>query len=178
MTTISQQLSNLLNSTRKMLNPKTQEQKPWPAIDFPKGELPDKPSELIFVALRDLRACESDTTYKIDMWTWHTGQLFSDEVCAVCLAGSVMAKSLDASNADHYTPNDFGRNRNKLVALNCLRIGGYGRALRKLNKGRTMETAFGIKPGMERPIRSYEQNRDGFFEDMTKFAWDLHRAGQ
>ena len=53
-------------------------------------KLPNKPSELLKVALTDLELVEGDSKYRVDMRNWHTPQY--DKTCEVCLAGSVMAK--------------------------------------------------------------------------------------
>lgn len=58
-------------------------------------QLPDKKSELIRLAIADLEKCEQDPNYTIDMTRWHEPRY--DGVCQVCLAGSVMAKTLNAN---------------------------------------------------------------------------------
>lgn len=70
-------------------------------------KLPNKLSELIRLAMKDLELVENDEKYKVDMdmGSWHF-PWFSEEaehfdvddeveVCNVCLAGAVMAKTLD-----------------------------------------------------------------------------------
>lgn len=95
-------------------------------IEFKGGgsmkQLPDKPSELIRVALQDLEAVENDSRYSVDMDVWHEPDTYT--TCYVCLAGSVIAKSLGApathsQNPDHY-PYSVER---KLRALDWLRAG-------------------------------------------------------
>jgi hypothetical protein len=85
--------------------------------------LPDKPSELLEVALRDLEACRNDPRYTIDLEKCHEP---IDGQCNVCLAGAVIAKSL------HFAPSqcvvvsksitDMGTYK-KLLALDNLRSG-------------------------------------------------------
>ena len=93
--------------------------------------LPEMPSELITVALRDLEACEQDPRYEIDMDVWHYP---SDSMrCGVCLAGSVMAQSIGVAPSDAMDPADFGsRTQAKLTALNLFRIGSHAGALRRM----------------------------------------------
>jgi hypothetical protein len=55
--------------------------------------LPDKLSELLELAMRDLEAVEADPRYRVDMSHWHEPRRDS-EFCLVCLAGAVMAKTL------------------------------------------------------------------------------------
>lgn len=58
-------------------------------------QLPDKPSELIRLALKDLRKTERQFwKYKIDMDIWHSGKTSTLSRCSVCLAGAVMAQTL------------------------------------------------------------------------------------
>ena len=57
-----------------------------------------RPSELVRWALNDLAACEADPGYEIDMGEWHTSRAYEDHsVCQVCLAGAVMAQTLDVA---------------------------------------------------------------------------------
>ena len=96
-------------------------------------EPPSKPSELIRLALRDLRSVERSKKYSVNMHAWH--QPLSDQVCEVCLAGAVMARSLKV-------PHNLGINPVELdtclgvsagwyaplSALNDLRIGDLEQA--------------------------------------------------
>lgn len=88
--------------------------------------LPNKASELIRLAIGDLEKAEASERYVIDMGNWHTpenlikGSLYSDK-CAICLAGAVMAFSLDIDPGIHCEPVDLDAvNGWKLRAL----IGG------------------------------------------------------
>lgn len=55
-----------------------------------KSILPTKPSALLRLALEDLEAVEADKKYKVAMGKWHE----PNGACKVCLAGSVLAKTL------------------------------------------------------------------------------------
>lgn len=89
--------------------------------------LPDKPSELLRVALGDLEKCEKDPNYIIMMNDWHTVR---GDKCAVCLAGVVIAKSLEANVEWNYDPDNYDRTvRHKLRALNQFRTGSNRAAL-------------------------------------------------
>ena len=57
-------------------------------------ELFSKPSTLLRAALEDLERVEILPEYIVDMGTWHTPRVGGGGVCAVCLAGSVMAMRL------------------------------------------------------------------------------------
>ena len=89
--------------------------------------LPDKPSELIRIALDDLEACEADPRYEIDMGRWHGA---ADPTCSVCLAGAVMAQRLRISLDTDASPSSFDPDTDcKLLALNEFRMGYIGSGL-------------------------------------------------
>jgi hypothetical protein len=64
---------------------------PYKVVEL-QDTLPNKPSELIRVALKDLEEAERDPHYEVEMCTWHRPSSTTG-VCTVCLAGSVLAKS-------------------------------------------------------------------------------------
>ena len=98
--------------------------------------LPDKPSELIRLALADLEKVERDPRYKINMGSWHnviespsTGR----PVCAVCLAGAVMAGALEESVHRSVRPWEYDRDtEHKLYALDMFRTGNVDSGFRCL----------------------------------------------
>lgn len=110
-----------------------------------KPRLPKKPSELIRLALDDLEKCEKDfDTYVIDMDVFHEPTLVeykskaSGPLCAVCLAGAVMAQTFKIppcvethlGDFDFFSTADSGR----LLALDCFRMGKIREALFILSK--------------------------------------------
>lgn len=103
-----------------------------------------KPSSLIRLALADLKACEADPDYKIDMRTWHEPfwKTVDKKVCHVCLAGTVLAKSLDAPKTANTSPSlyidlDLGQGglgegstlADRVVALDHIRRGMIATAI-------------------------------------------------
>ncbi len=92
--------------------------------------LPDKPSELIRLALKDLATCEASPKYRIHMDAWHQPSE-KDGKCLVCFAGSVMAQTLGSDPEAHARPGSFGLDRvwNAMQALDCFRIGAVGEGL-------------------------------------------------
>jgi hypothetical protein len=85
--------------------------------------LPDKPSELIRLALHDMRLCEVNPDYKFDMATWHT-YVPSEHICYVCLAGSVVANTLKYDVNKCFTWNELGKEtQDKLDFLDSIRRG-------------------------------------------------------
>ena len=71
--------------------------------------LPKVPSELLALALSDLELVEKDDKYVINMGFWHTinhNKYIEEETprCAVCMAGSVLAKTLNLDFTVNYDP--------------------------------------------------------------------------
>lgn len=142
-------------------------------------DLPNKPSELVRFALRDLREAEKSPRYVVEMATWH--QPWYEPTpeaptrCLICLAGAVMAFSLGANFEDDVTPGDFGEdNGTKLNAINDLRLGYASCAL----------TAFGLEventPAsrrFDRDIVPYADDREAFHREMETLASDLEKEG-
>ena len=104
-------------------------------------KLPDKPSELIKVALADLALCMGDKAYRINFNTWHSPDDFEPQFnkveslyCKVCFAGAVIAKSLKANPNKKLEPSHFDYNTEvKLEALDNFRQGKVHKGLRLLN---------------------------------------------
>lgn len=89
----------------------------------PVKALPNKPSDLIALALKDLAAAERSKKYKINMGAWHE-QLGTSRACSVCFAGAVMAKLNDIGPQHAVFPDSFDpETQNKLAALNLFRLG-------------------------------------------------------
>jgi len=92
-------------------------------------QLPSTLHELIRVALDDLKACESDPNYIINMNRWHEIPMYNNK-CHACLAGSVMAKSLGADIRISLSPKDYNDDiGGKLRALDKARTGNIAEAL-------------------------------------------------
>ena len=91
--------------------------------------LPTTPSALIRAALADLRAIEADDGYVVDMsrWHWPTMDDRGQTVCQVCLAGAVMAQTLDVPHDLRIYNDDlagYGCSvENKMNALDFFRLG-------------------------------------------------------
>lgn len=132
--------------------------------------LPDKPSELIRLALADLALCAADPNYRIDMGQWHMPE---DGVCQVCLAGAVMAKTLNASRADYLCPEDFPENRKKIKALDDFRDGLVCEALDELGH----DLSNWGHDAHDREITPYRTDAGAFMADMRQLADDLEAAG-
>lgn len=135
-------------------------------------KLPDKPSQLIRVALRDLEKCERSKKYKIDMDMWYS----PNGVCKVCLAGAVLAQTLKFKSSEHLSlyGNDCGLSddtRNKMSAIDGFRCGGIQYGLSEI----------GRKCGPRLPntmaVEDYHFNKAAFKRDMRKMAAMLAKEG-
>lgn len=137
--------------------------------------LPNKPSALIKLALKDLRACESNPTYKINMYVWHTERSvsFDKKHCQVCLAGAVMAKSLKVRPYESKDPLHYKYDKQlqaKLWALDVFKSGHIGYGLHLLGfKNEIFDDTVNIT--------EYSKNPTRFKKQMTTLARHFERAG-
>lgn len=149
----------------------------YTAIDRarPAATLPDKPSALIRVAMADLKKCERDPRYFVDMAQWHEFNE-SKNACAVCFAGAVMAKSLKVSEplveGNYADPYKFGTTvQHKMQALNQFRAGEIEDALERLRIVRPAELPRCIN------VARYEQEPVHFHRQMEAMAVLLEGHG-
>lgn len=131
--------------------------------------LPDKPSELIRLALADLRKVEAmPKRFAVRMASWHE----PNGVCRVCLAGAVMAQTLQVD--DRYSVRRDGwkfdiDTSEKLKSLDEFRSGWINDALGRTGNVRCMEEL--------RWMTDYHDNRERFHADMEQLAKDLEAKG-
>lgn len=138
------------------------------------SQLPDKPSELIRLALSDLEKCEADPRYSIDMERWHK----PNGTCAVCLAGAVMAQTCGVPVDNDVSPHScMGGDTKKLMALDDFRVGFVDSAVGKL--GHILPHNFQLDDQDEgyRDMPLYEDDQAAFKADMRKLADDLEQVG-
>lgn len=84
-------------------------------------KLPNKQSELLRLAIADARKCQADPNYILTMVQWHAK---IGEHCHVCLAGAVVAKTLNSASYLCRCPGDFDPDTNeKLKIIDYLRRG-------------------------------------------------------
>src|ERR1044071_2402826 len=94
-------------------------------------------------AIADAAACAADPLYRLDMGAWHLGldidptedpdelEVLQEDVCCVCLAGSLLAQTFGASPHGTFEPNQchiVGMPRAMsalLMAINALRCGQW-----------------------------------------------------
>ncbi len=88
----------------------------------PTTQLPNKLSALLRLAVQDAQKCEAmPETYQLDMHQWHEPY---DDVCFVCMSGSIMAQTLMVSPENSLDYNDWDDDTSKkLAAVNDMRVG-------------------------------------------------------
>ena len=152
--------------------------------------LPDKPSELLILAMEDIERVEADPRYKIDMGSWHE----PNGKCKVCAAGSVMAKTLKLPinvNSDyegcHVETNeqnvDFDSDtERKLAAINSFRCGDMYDGFKKMNLSSKIPRSFQYfnEYGQEKtleygPLDPYDDHLDDLSQYNRK-EWKAHMA--
>ena len=142
-----------------------------------KSTLPDKPSELILVALKDLIKCERSKKYKVDMTIWHQKEWPDAPACSVCLGGSVMAKSFDANPNEVLEPYNMKHlrvsDRRKLKALDHFRRGNIWCGLESMRL--PLKRLYKIDSHMD--VQFYSESPTKFKADMRKMAKYLKSKG-
>lgn len=130
--------------------------------------LPTQPSALIRVALADLKSCEADDKYRINMSRWHAAD--QNGFCEVCMAGAVMAKSLGSDIDEHNGPRAFeGDLRDTFYAINLFRVGYIEDALACLKQPALM--------GDRVDTVQYEDDKELFHTQLNAMADDLEELG-
>jgi len=82
------------------------------------ANLPDKLSDVIMIALEDLRKVERSKKYKIDMGLWHE----PNGACSVCFAGALISQTEGATPDKYIEPDNFeDEDERKFYALDHLR---------------------------------------------------------
>ena len=190
--------------------------------------LPDSPSELVRLGMKDLEACQQDEEhFVIDFGEWlgHRDVYVNDEgehvtaaeyadwdeytnmteeeaqeyeadggepvaeverreLCAVCMAGAVMARSLlrpDQLDAGvPWFPNDFDDDTcAKLEALDCFRVGGICSGLSRMGcVDEDIERQNEIDHGdYDLDVTPFSDAPGGFWKDMEAVAQQLEELG-
>jgi len=141
-------------------------------------KLPNKASELIRVAIADLRKVEKSKAYEVNMAIWHSGVYKS--ICDVCFAGAVMAKTLKTNIKEYYSPDCFADKTScKLEALNQFRLGYCRDAFDYLSESYKSNHPWDFIDIdlFNRNIKSYYVSPTRFKKDMLNLAQDLENFG-
>ena len=140
--------------------------------------LPDKPSELIRLALKDENKAHRDPKYRVYMNTWHEVYNYKGTPqCHVCFAGAVMAFTLGASWEAELEPEDFRNgNHGKLNALDAFRSGDIYegcaemKMVGKVRKANIFNQDVEFHPYFSMDVPSYEKDRLDWRKSMFKIA--------
>jgi hypothetical protein len=145
-------------------------------------ELPTHPAELLRLALGDMKKCEADDRYVIDMNLWHEAFKGNRIECHVCLAGSVLAQSIKINHNESLCLLAIEQISNllgvKVRALNWFREGLYIEGLELL--GYTMPEVHDTFPlkldSNHEYVNALADNRPRFYADMEALAKWLEAA--
>lgn len=141
--------------------------------------LPDLPSQLIRVSLRDLRKVEKDEGYRVNMGDWHCGDE-GLQPCEVCMAGAVMAKTLKVERSQNASPYSFDSSvAGKLLAIDFLRNGDVASAIDTLsvNHRQRHTRRRKMKDRGMRGVVDYHVDPARFRREMLRLARDLEAVG-
>jgi hypothetical protein len=132
-----------------------------------KLNLPDKPSDLMELALKDLKRVEKlKNTYKIVMLDWHS----ANSHCSVCMAGAVMTRVCNPDeSASPYDDRFTSEERNKFETINTLRLGNIRMGLAQLN----ITLPWGMTDQVY--VANYHTDRTNFYNDMERLVELLRR---
>lgn len=149
--------------------------------------LPQIPSKLIHIVLRDIEKAEKHDGYTVDMWVWHepdTQDKTGRKVCSVCAAGAVARFGLGVvGDNEEWAPDLDYPNEKAYRAINQLRIGYIVHALDRLNRFdeslphdviidiRRLHKKWSYK------VTPYEKNPLQWKADMKEMAKDLEEIG-
>lgn len=144
-------------------------------LDLP-HKLPEKLSDLLELALNDLASVEADPLYLVEMNMWHQPLIRvtpDDPACGVCLAGSVLARTLEVPIdviSDGREQSDYDNRR--LDALDYLRVGNVPEAIDVAG----LRWSTGRDRVKGRYVTPYHQNRAVWWRDMRTILDDLRTA--
>lgn len=134
--------------------------------------LPAKASELLALALAELRRVEQDSRYRIDMKKWHIPSM-DRSVCSVCLAGAVLAGHLPPSEIVGDVDGRFDpETAVRLQAIDLLRCGAVKTAVRVLG-----QVSVGGNLPRNRYIPNYDESPELFRTCLAELLHELCDGG-
>ena len=132
---------------------------------------PESLASVLEQALADLKLVEKDERYVVDMG--HFYKLYADAKCHVCLAGAVLAKTLENSPQNNiFVPAH--PNSSALFALDYLRQGFIHRAFRRFYGD---EKPYPAKLEHYWDVSGYFWDKGGFHRDMEALLAHLKEVG-
>lgn len=143
-------------------------------------ELPSIPSQLLELALTDLERAEKSPDHTVNMGVW---MRIEDRTCNVCLAGSVMAFSLDvalSAKGFEVSPNELDtRSKNLIESLDYFRTGSlYSASIRLARADTDPKMVKTVRAIGYRPTPDYDRaDPDPFKASMRDLISVLKAAG-
>ncbi len=138
-------------------------------------DLPDKPSELIDLALDDVLRLETTPGYRINMETYHDLNM-ADDLCHVCLGGAVLTNFMDRD--ERHRLDGGGRLQDKIRALDKFRKGRIELGLDIMGvahpKGLPLDAEIALYPHADHP---YQGKLSRFHTDLRALASTLRAHG-
>jgi len=149
--------------------------------------LPNKLGELMRVALVDEAKAHRSPKYRVNMRDWHVPARHARHQCDVCLAGAVMAFSLDGSPEHHLEPWEFDQDvEKKMMALDSVRKGSIMDALIEMGSLGLNPTSIEVEDFEEKLLASglvrnekvtgHRTDRLQWRKDMIRIMRGLQRA--
>ena len=124
---------------------------------------PSLPSHVLQLAMKDFEEVSLDDDYEINMSLFHKPNGGYNNTCSVCLAGSVMAKSLGVPIGFSASPGMFDEaTAEKLEALDLLRTGDVCIALTHMGYA---PEEYGINTSFHFKVDDYHPYRHQEFVD-------------
>jgi len=85
-----------------------------------KSKLPEKLSDLIDLALSDMKVMEKSKKHVIQMQTWH--EPVHENLCSVCFAGGVIANTMGGNHRENLGPSTYNSyEKNRFQAIDSIR---------------------------------------------------------
>lgn len=146
-------------------------------------KLPEKASDMIRLALKDLEAVEKSSDYRINMVEWHRPMESQRGVeCHVCMAGAVMAQTMREPAGYNVVPSrsQYGwKISNKISALNEFRLGRVfgGLSMFHSHELDLKRSEFEKLMPSRSHVELYQDDSEKFKSDMLDMANHLEQAG-
>ena len=158
---------------------KTKKKQPTQAQLRRAFEKATKLSQILAIALHDLKKVERNKKFVVDMGTWYYPT--ETKTCEVCLAGAVMVgrygKFVEAWGVG-VSPEKFSKHddaTHKFYALDSLRCGYLAAALSHMGVNPKEYVGDGVEP--IRTVAEYHDDKNQWWADMRKLLADLKKAG-
>lgn len=132
------------------------------------SKLPDTLHELLEVAIRDLKAVDKSEDYEIDMTVWY----HTNDKCKVCMAGAVMAKTLNFGPESFDLGDIWDEEGEKFMIIDDLRLCNieisYNRLYNEQLSFQMKQEIRTFQASLHSHLGFGENNRDHFFEQLDE----------